>query len=160
MNFRTYGQRWTASPQVRKSQILGTIPLWQIREFLWCANPKNPQIRTFHKILHNSVSKQSLYSRLCKHFFMYTFEIEHNMLYFVRKKAYACGLVKVLCPQITKNTDSANRKSAKCHNFGRSANQTSYLSPQFCWFAIAGLMWKKRTKHLVTLPQLLHPTSL
>jgi hypothetical protein len=41
----------------------------------------------------------------------------------------------VLNPQITNKIGSANRKSAKCHICGRSANITNYLSPQICGFA-------------------------
>jgi hypothetical protein len=46
---------------------------------------------------------------------------------------------------------AANRKSAKSHICGRSANRTNYLNPQFCGFAICGTylriahLWKTET---------------
>jgi hypothetical protein len=47
-----------------------------------------------------------------------------------------------------KTIGSANRKSAKCHIFGKSANLKNYLSPQICGFAICGT-------YLVNCPHLL-----
>jgi hypothetical protein len=41
-----------------------------------------------------------------------------------------CGLAEVLSPQITKKIGSANRKSVKCHVYGRSTNLANYFSPQ------------------------------
>jgi hypothetical protein len=50
------------------------------------------------------------------------------------EKVCICGFAELLNPQITK-TGSVNRKYAKCHICGRSANLTNYLSPQICGFA-------------------------
>ncbi len=43
-------------------------------------------------------------------------------------------------PQIAKSIGSANRKSANCHTFGRSANVTNFVGRQICGFSEA---WRK-----------------
>jgi hypothetical protein len=53
------------------------------------------------------------------------FELEHNMLYLEGEKECICGLAEVYS-QFTKNLESANRKSAKCHFWGMLANLTNY----------------------------------
>ncbi len=147
-----------ASPQIRKfvrffckSQII-------IRKFLVsfrnrksifsCASPQirkfvrffcKSQICEFYKILHNSVSKVIKLNVVFWNDFcvMYTFELEHYMLYLWGENIMylrACG---ILNPKITKKIGPANRKSAKCYICGRSAN-LKFLGPQICGFAICG----------------------
>jgi hypothetical protein len=46
---------------------------------------------------------------------------------------------RITHPQITKQIEHANRKPAKCHICGRSANLTNYLSSKVCGFPICGI---------------------
>ncbi len=74
------------SGQVRKPQILGLIPLSEIRKFFWCvslqiANPQffiiNPQIAIRYC---TTLSKDSAQSRLGKRFLCKKIDLEHHML--------------------------------------------------------------------------------
>jgi hypothetical protein len=47
------------------------------------------------------------------------------MLYLIGEKVCVFGFAEVFSPQITKKIESPNRRSAKCHICGRSANLTN-----------------------------------
>jgi hypothetical protein len=79
-------QTFVKSPQIENPQILGLIPLSQIRQFhryasLQIANPQilmiNPQIST----KYCATQKLSYTSSFWNYFFILYYELEHYMLY-------------------------------------------------------------------------------
>jgi hypothetical protein len=124
--FRRGGQaNLFLSPQILK--FLGSFPYRKSANFAGVPVRKsqNSQISTkYCTTLSQNVPKRSLFKTI---FTMYKFELDHYRI------AYAFA-----DPQITKKTEPTNRKSAKCHICGRSANLTNYLSPQICGLAICG----------------------
>ncbi len=75
------------------------------------------------------------------------FEWKHLSLYLLEEQLMYLRIFGILNtqkligfanPQIDKNIWSANRKSANCHNCGRSTNLNKNFSTQSCGFAICG----------------------
>jgi hypothetical protein len=75
-----------------------------------------------------SKSKQSLESSFNSTVYYVKNFIRAFCTIFVRRKNTVCfcGLAKVLSPQTTLDIEAENRKSAKCHICGRSANPTDF----------------------------------
>ncbi len=109
-----------AISQIRKLRC--DSPQIAIRELLWLI--RKSQIRKFRKKYCTTLSQNSPTSRL--HKLLLCTNLSQSM-----KSMYLriCGSFK---SAITKSFGSANRKAAKCHIFGRSANLTNYLRPKIC----------------------------
>ncbi len=125
--------RWASKRfwKVRKSQIrklLGSFRYRKSANFLGIPIRKflrnsNPQIYTkYFTTLSQNCPKNCLLT-----WFFYFEQIFIRVLYTIFKGEKVCvfGFAEVFTPQITKKILSPNRKSAKCHICGRSANLTN-----------------------------------
>ncbi len=129
------GKQIIKSPRISNPQILGLIPLLQNCKFLRMYQLANRKSANFYKILTQFCLKAVL-KVVFLHSCMRKFELEHYMLYFSGKKVCICGSYN---SANHKNSGSATRKSAKCHNCERSASITNYFSPSIFGFAICGI---------------------
>ncbi len=147
---------------IANPQILGLVPLSQIRKLLRCASLQfvNPQISTkYCTTLSQSSPKISIlitiFLKFCtnlnkSHIGYICKEKKYVFADFRKsaknlKSAYRNSTNCVLIRKSQKRNRSANRKSAKCHISEWSAN---YLSLQICGFAICEMYL--RTAHLCT----------
>ncbi len=106
----------------------------QIRKFLRCASTQICMI--------NSANRKSaqVKSRLFTPFFIIvcTHLNQSITCCICNEKKYVFADLRKFKSANHKKIWSANRKSAKCHICGMSANLTNYLSPQICEFSICG----------------------